>query len=127
MRMASLSTEELEEIIKRDLPGYRLVTDEGRSDSADASIADAQTPEEGEAQTHERSSSSTDSASSTDGELVEGDTEAPEAADPDPMDEVDDAIVAVQVEKPTESRDPGDETKAVVVSGKERRVIGFQG
>jgi hypothetical protein len=111
--VAKLSKEELEGIIERDLPGYALASDEihppdrSRSIEPDASGADIDALRE---------------------KFLGGPGvgEGGRSADDEP-DADDDEIVAV---RPKDAIDPFDQRarpKTVVVSGRDKRVIGSQG
>jgi hypothetical protein len=111
--MARLPTRDLERIIERDLPGYRLVSRGSEGDAVapqaepDEVAADIDTLREkylGDATTEET-------------------RDAPEADRPN----MDDEIVTVEPHKPSDTFDPGARPKKVIVSGTSRRVIGSQG
>ena len=115
--MARLSKRALDDIVKRDLPGYKIVsrgTDPdaaGRPIEADQVGADIDTLRK---------------------KYLEGDAGAaganPEAADEaDAGPNTDDEIVVVQPERPGNAFDHAARPKTVVVSGREGRVIGSQG
>ncbi|HJU56090.1 MAG TPA: hypothetical protein VJ715_16015 [Pyrinomonadaceae bacterium] len=131
--MATLSKEEIEAIVERDMPGHRLVrgaADE-RADDSERSGGNLDSRESGP---------DSDAASPNLDTLREklrrrrgGNTRSDSQVDArasresDDADDDEDIIVAV---RPKVSRDPfdvGPRTKAVVISGRSKRVIGRQG
>ena len=125
--MAKLSKQEIEEIVERDMPGYKVVqhetpdADERAAErNADQVAPDIDTLRE------KYLGESENSAAESENPGHEADA-SPETAADDAGDNADDAIIAVQ---PKEAGDPFDHAarpKSVVVSGKDRRVIGSQG
>lgn len=141
--MAKLSKEQVEEIIARDLPDYQVVQEsleqEGESDVARArdsarqgSISDATSPDLDTLR--EKLRQRTPSADTTDADSNEGAglregrswsfLEDGTAVEEDPADDV---IVAVKPKKSHSPFDAGYRTKAVVISGRSKKVIGRQG
>jgi hypothetical protein len=121
--VAKLSKQEIEEIVERDMPGYQVVQHEPETadraiqeTSADEVAPDIDTLREkylGEDTDDNPGHETERSSAEPDGDSEEENT--------------DDAIVAVQ---PKETGDPFDHAarpKSIVVSGKDRRVIGSQG
>lgn len=119
--MAKLSREELEDIIERDAPGTRMVK---RDATADPRSVRAQ-PEETtpDLETLRRKYLGTDAAPAATEEAV-GDAEDDAAGEDD---DDDDEIVAVEPAEPADPWDRGARAKAVVVSGKDKKIIGRQG
>ena len=112
-----MKKKELEKIIERDAPGYTLA---GGSEGQDERAANAE-PEETSPDIDELRQAYLGEPE------VEASSDAPEATDAGD-DEPEDQIVAI---RPTaEATDPFDATarpKTVVVSGKEKRIVGRQG
>lgn len=107
--MASLSRQELEEIIERDLPGYMLVQHEPAVDSV---VAPTEAEEVAPDITQLRKKLGV------------------EDHEPDEDEEASAADVAIVAVQPKTIGDPFDlqaEPKTVVVSATERRIIGSQG
>jgi hypothetical protein len=125
--MAKLSKQEIEEIVERDMPGYQVVRHE---EGVDERLSNAEPDEVApDIDTLREKYLGDNENSAAEGGNPGGETgSSPEDEDDDQADEnTDDAIVAVQ---PKETGDPFDHAarpKAVVVSGKDRRVIGSQG
>jgi len=121
--MAKLSKQEIEEIVERDMPGYQVVRhEEGVDERVSSAEADEVAPD---IETLREKYLGDSENSAAEGGNPGGETGL--SAEDDDDDQADDAIVAVQ---PKETRDPFDHAarpKAVVVSGKDRRVIGCQG
>jgi hypothetical protein len=111
--MARLSDEELNEIVERDLPGHRVVRRKGEDAGADADPArldvDEVSPDLAELR-----------------EKYLGDA-SPDAVPEDLGENTDDEIVIVESTDPADPLDHGSRPKAVVVSGKDRKIIGYQG
>lgn len=123
--MARLSDSDLEEIITRDLPGHKIVHRKSAKPDADDEAAEARPADEvspdidelrskylGDVAAHEGQDGGTDDGA-----------DAADASDDDAEDE----IVMVEPRQRDDPLDHGSRPKAVVVSGKERRVIGYQG
>lgn len=116
--MARLKREEIEEIVERDLPGYKIVPESetearpvrAEPDEAGADIEALRRKYFGE------EALASDSASVSDADEPE-----------DSEENADDALIAVQPEKATDPYDHTARPKTVVVSGKDRRIIGSQG
>jgi hypothetical protein len=116
--MASLSDDELNEIIERDMPGHRLVRRAGdeRADSGNAAPDQVDDVSPDLAELREKYLGESADAASAD------------TADSTPKPRnTDDEIVIVEPKERTDPLDHGSRPKAIVVSGKERRVIGYQG
>lgn len=111
--MARLRKRELETIIKRDLPGYRLLSRGVEYDARDCAAPDEIAPDI-DALRHKFLG---------DDEVSDGDEQ--QGIDTGPN--TDDEIVAVMPDKPGDPFDRGSRPKKVVVSGKTRRVVGSQG
>ena len=141
--MAKLSKEQVQEIIARDLPDYQVVQEsldqQGGSDvarfrdsSQQGSISDATSPDLDTLR--EKLRQQNPSADTTDAGRNEGTNlrvggswslmEDSTAAEEDPADDV---IVAVKPKKSHSPFDAGYRTKAVVISGRSKKVIGRQG
>jgi hypothetical protein len=128
--MAKLSKQEIEEIVERDMPGYKVVqhetpdADERAAErNADQVAPDIDTLREKYLGENENSAAESENPGHEANASPE--TEADDTGDN--ADDADDAIIAVQ---PKEAGDPFDHAarpKSVVVSGKDRRVIGSQG
>jgi hypothetical protein len=125
--MAKLSKQEIEEIVERDMPGYKVVQHE--TPDADERAAETNADEVApdiDTLREKYLGESENSAAESENPGHEADA-SPETAADDAGDNADDAIIAVQ---PKEAGDPFDHAarpKSVVVSGKDRRVIGSQG
>ena len=145
MSMAKLSKEEVEQIIERDLPDYQVVNeslekeqgdtsdvrrlrDSSKQGSSDATSPDLETLRE---KLRQRSRSADSTGSNAGEKFPRGfqefslDTDDSEIAAED--DTADDMIVAVKPKKSHSPFDAGYRTKAVVISGRSKRVIGRQG
>lgn len=141
--MAKLSKEQVEEIIARDLPDYQVAQEsleqEGESDAArfrdssqQGSISDAISPDLDTLREKLRQRSP--SADTTDADRSEGaglregrswsSLEDGTAAEDEAADDV---IIAVKPKKSHSPFDAGYRTKAVVISGRSKKVIGRQG
>lgn len=120
--MARLSKKELDKIVSRDLPGYTVVSrGEGGADKAPGAEPDEVAPGIDELRRKYLGEGDGDAEDSA------GDDPAPGAGNPGPEENTDDEIVTV---KPKSSSGPFDHSarpKTIVVSGKDRRVIGSQG
>lgn len=132
--MAKLSKEEVEEIIERDLPNYQIVRQSGedvvdrddfsrfRDSGRQRSISDATSPNldtlrEKLKQRGERlENSDRNSLDHMSDDIGEADDAV-----------ADDMIVAVRPKKTDSPYDTGYRTKAVVISGRSKKVIGRQG
>ena len=146
--MAKLSKEEVEEIIERDLPDFQVVKeslDRAETDSPDAerirdssrpNISDATSPDLNTLREKLRRRSRSVDARRTSASkefsrdfqefsLDTDDTDDVQTADQD--DTTDDVIVAVKPKKSQSPFDAGYRTKAVVISGRSKKVIGRQG
>ena len=143
--MAKLSKEEVEEIIERDLPDFQVAQEsleKEESDSPDAAgIRDSSRPNISDATSPDlntlreklrRRSRSADTnrtvASrefSRDFQEFSLDTDDVQTAGQDET--ADDVIVAVKPKKSHSPFDAGYRTKAVVISGRSKKVIGRQG
>lgn len=120
--MAKMSEEDLDEIIKRDLPGFKVAK---RIDGLDSRAAemdpDATSPLIDELRRKFLGRSLR--VPGDDSALDSGGSEA--ATDTDV--EIEDEIVAVEPESGTDPTDQRSHSKVAVVSGKDQRVIGTQG
>jgi hypothetical protein len=124
-----MTRDEIDRIIRRDLPGYRVA----RGHRADGQAADAGTPP-AEATTPELQNlrrkylvSKYLSGDSEWNPSPAGAAEATDAADEIRSEDDDDIIVPVEPVQPATPWDVGARPKAVVISGRDRRVIGHQG
>ena len=137
--MAKLSKEEVEQIIERDLPDFKVVqesvdrdtdnTDFGRfrDSSRQRSISDATSPNLDTLREKLRQRSGRGEADSS--TFGFGRTEAVRSDDVGDVDDdtADDAIVAVRPKTSHSPYDAGYRTKAVIISGRQKKVIGRQG
>ena len=114
--MAKLSRKELEDIIKRDLPGARLI---GRGSTAPSASAKRTAPEGATPELDVLQRKYSDAATAESAQLEDA------ATDTDADDE--DEIVLVDPHPSDDPLDRGARAKAVVVSGRQRKVIGSQG
>lgn len=135
--MGKLSKEEVKQIIERDLPDFQVVqesvdrdadnTNFGRfrDSSRQQSISDATSPNLDTLLEKLRQRSSRSQADSN----TFGRTEAVRSDDVGDMDDdtADDAIVAVRPKTSHSPYDAGYRTKAVIISGRQKKVIGRQG
>lgn len=125
--MAKLSNEELDEIVKQSLPGYRVSR---RSQVAGQSL-DAEKDSERAEPEHlrqlRRKYLGPDFTPDDDDPTQDSDriTFADGPVDDDESD--DDIIVAVEPDTATDPLDRGSRAKAAVISKKEKKVIGQQG
>jgi hypothetical protein len=121
--MAKMSEEDLDEIIKRDLPGFKVAKRIDRLDSQAAETdPDARSPliDELRRKFLGRSRQADDNDSALD-------SHGSRAGDTDSDDEIEDEIVAVEPDSGTDPTDQRSHSKVAVVSGKDQRVIGTQG
>jgi hypothetical protein len=118
--MAKMSEEDLDEIIKRDLPGFKVAKriDELDSRTAEAD-ADASSPLIDELKRKFLGKTDGDDSALDAGNSPDAEAEAD--------DELEDEIVAVEPESGTDPTDQRSHSKVAVVSGKDQRVIGTQG
>lgn len=122
--MAKLSKKAKEEIIKRDLPGYKVAA-AGHSDEIDALWAapEASSPDlDALRKRYLGTNSPTGNAS---GE-AEVDTPSHAGAGLD-EEELEDEIVPVEPEAESDSTDRRSHVKVAIVSGKDGKVVGTQG
>lgn len=131
-----LSREELNEIIERDLPGSKLLETASDSDlrslraPADLDSPDIETLRErflgkSKQATAMRASKSASPAKRDTTAATDAKKSIPRR--PPKSDDDDVEIVIVTPKRPTEALDRGSRPKAVVVSSKEKKVIGRQG
>jgi hypothetical protein len=136
--MARLSQEEVKEIIERDLPSFQVAqeppVDEDVEDSADisgsrdsfskGSDSDATSPDLDTLLQKLRSRNRTGESERSRGfdSVTSGISEVDEGND-----DADDVIVPVRPKKSHSAYDVGYRTKAVVISGRSKKVIGRQG
>jgi hypothetical protein len=117
--MARMKDEDLERIVRRDMPGYRLTPKSKAAAGMDASRGrprvDAGTPD---LETLRRKYASRDFQTSA----ASSDQVGGGVANAD-----DDAIVTVERESGADPLDPGSRPKAVVISGRNNRIVGKQG
>jgi hypothetical protein len=117
--MAKLTSEELEEIIRRDAPGHRIVA---RAQDEDAMAATV-TPDEGtpDLAMLRKKFLGAEAASDNAAAVPQDD-----AADANPgSDNVE--MVTIEPDERATPWDHGSRAKTVIVSGKEKRIIGSQG
>lgn len=110
--MSKLSRNELEAIIKRDRPGTRIV---GHAPDADDKPMTRPAPD------------SVSPASDAVRRKYSNPSIADDVHRDDGDDVPDDAIVSIAPEEQADPWDRGSRAKSVVVSGRERRVVGEQG
>ena len=127
--MAKLSKEEVEEIIERDLPDYKVVKESLEKnlsngagsvlhrDSPKGSASDAASPDLNTLREKLKSRPASRGARSL----------ADHTADDVDDNAADDMIVAVRPKRSGNPFDSGYRTKAVVISGRSKKVIGRQG
>jgi hypothetical protein len=127
--MAKLSKQEIEEIVERDMPGYKVVPhEEGVDERAaqaepDEVAPDIETLREKYLGDAENIAAENENSGANDAAPENGADENPN----DNADNADDAIVAVQPKEPADPFGHASRPKTIVVSGKDRRVIGSQG
>jgi hypothetical protein len=137
--MGKLSKEEIEEIIERDLPSYQVVKESAEEDvdnrddfsrhrdsAKHSSLSDAISPDLDTLRQKLRGRSRTRVDSSLGGLNSLSNHKADDVGDADDN-AADDTIVAVRPKKSRNPYDAGYRTKAVVISGRSKRVIGRQG
>src|SRR5438132_12409500 len=118
---------ELEKVVKREMPGYRVARRRAPGPDAPTPPADASTPSLDELrQKYLREKYLAPDAAA---EVHAGEGAAPRAdkrarrGKPDEPD----VIVAVEPEAPAHPWDPAARPKAIVVSGKNKKIVGKQG
>jgi hypothetical protein len=118
--MARLSKKELDKIVKRDLPGYTVVSrgDSG-VDKAPGAEADSVAPSIDELRQKYLGESA--------GDEDAADSPASGSGNPGAEENTDDEIVTVQPKKAGDPYDHAARPKTIIVSGKDGRVIGSQG
>jgi hypothetical protein len=127
--VAKMSEEDMDEIIKRDLPGFKVAR---KPDALDArsrrAEADVSSPDLNELRRKflGRDSATEDAQEDGDGSDAAGD-EAPAGADPESDEEYEDEIVPVEPEAGIDPSDQRSHSKVAVISGKDQKVIGTQG
>ena len=125
--MAKLTSEDIERIIKEQMPGYRVVEHHAVEDA----VAQRVTPTEGTADLAElqervaRQRAQTDNPGDTPHADNPGADEAP--AEPLADDEEEDHMVVVAPEAPPTPWDHGSKAKVVIVSGRDGKIITSQG
>jgi hypothetical protein len=124
--MAKLSKQEIEEIVERDMPGYKVVRHE---EGVDERGAQAEPDEVAPNIETLREKYLGDAENIAENENSGANDAAPEdeADENDNADNADDAIVAVQPKEPGDPFGHASRPKTIVVSGKDRRIIGSQG
>jgi hypothetical protein len=116
--MSKLSREDLEEILERELPGYRLAPSREETDAPSAMPAVDEATPDLEALRQKFLGADASEAAEQPSRTSAGSEDSVEPED---------SIIAVE---PKEATDPWDQSrrpKVVIVSGKDRRVIGTQG
>jgi hypothetical protein len=130
--MAKLSREEIEHIVERDMPGYKVVEHQEGVDEREVQAAPDEVAPDIET-LRQKYLGDADGAREESNPGNDADDTTENSADPnrddanDDDDSTEDSIIAVQ---PKETADPFDHVgrpKAVVVSGKDRRIVGSQG
>lgn len=127
--MGKLSSQEIKKIIARDAPGYRLSSKSIRSqEGTDAAAVDMQGAEATESREKTLREKYLGSDSSAEDNDLEVDTAGHTSAEADAGDDnSEDEIVAVEPERSAHPWDRSARPKAVVISGKEKKIIGSQG
>jgi hypothetical protein len=115
--MAKLSEQEIDEIIKRDAPGHRVVQYQAGEDAAQSlAKPDEATPD---LDALKRKYLGEDASN-------EGSEPAADARDA-AGDDVEDQLVAIAPESSPSPWDHGSRPKVVVISGKDKKIIASQG
>ena len=130
--MAQLSHNELQEIIDQDLPGYRVVerlthaedTPRPKADRSGPSISKLREKYLGARRT---AGSRDDSENAESGDAPGASDEPGGTESDDDPENAEDSIVVVERAETSDPFDHRSRPKTVVVSGKDRRVIGSQG
>jgi hypothetical protein len=128
--MAKLSKQEIEEIVQRDMPGYKVVHHEEGTDERAVEASPDEVAPDIDTLREKYLGDSENTAAEGNNPDGEGSEPAPvETENHTDSDEenTDDAIVAVQPEQTSDPFDHAARPKTIVVSGKDRRVIGSQG
>jgi hypothetical protein len=127
--MAKLSKQEIEEIVERDMPGYKVVRHEEGVDERAAQAEPDEVAPDIETLREKYLGDAEDIAAENENSGANDAVPENEAAENpnDNADNADDAIVAVQPREPADPFGHASRPKTIVVSGKDRRVIGSQG
>jgi hypothetical protein len=127
--MAKLSDEELQRIVEEQMPGFTLARRVTAADAAPRAKPDAVSPDLASLKRKYPGAAADDTEAAAAGDEIEDAAdyyEAPGEEDAD-ADADEDAIVVVEPTAPRDPLDPGAGPKTVVVSGAEKRIIGYQG
>ena len=124
-----MTKDELDRIIRRDMPGYRVAR--GHRPDVQESDATADAPAEAATPTLEKLREkylvSKYLSPDSEGDAAPSGAAQSAAAHDEAARSDEDVIVSVEPEQPAHPWDVGARPKAVVISGRERRVIGHQG
>lgn len=131
--MARMSDEELGDIISRDLPGHRIVRRKG--DEAELADAGSDTPTDvdevsldfDELRRKYLGDEGADTVTTGAAEAAASSAEAQSEEEADTSGNTDDEIVIVEKDASPDPFGHRARPKAIVVSGKEKRVVGYQG
>jgi hypothetical protein len=118
--MAKLTPEEIEEIVKRDAPGHRVVPLPPQADAIPrATRSDEGTPD---------AAAIREKYGQQGGEAHDGESAGAPAADaPAGEEETEDTMIAIAPDSPSSPWAHGSRPKVVVISGKDRKIIASQG
>ena len=118
--MAKMKKEEIESIVRRNMPGFRVASKAGQRAAADAAqnrtAADANTPDLDALRRKFLRGDSQESA----GQVADRRTSQTPQVD-------DDEIIVVEPTDALDARDRATRSKAIVVSGRSKRIVGKQG
>jgi hypothetical protein len=121
--MAKLSKKDMEQIIKRDLPGYKLAGGTHRSE-VDALWAPPEARSQDLDALRKRFLGDRESDAAAAGPE---ETDAPSGAGSDDDEDLEDAMVPIEPEGEPDPTDRRSHAKVAIVSGKDRKVVGTQG
>lgn len=117
--MAKLSKEEIEEIIKQEYPGYRVVETTGAVDALSSPAkADERTPDIDALITKYRKAAPNPGP---------GDEESTDAESREAVEAEEDQMVTIEPETPPNPWDHGSRPKSVIISAKDKKIIASQG
>lgn len=134
--MAKLTAEEKDEILRRDMPGYRLVSTRGESAEAEArdlradDIAaepEASTPEIEDLLKKYFGSAASDAFTASSPDTVAGAARELSGEPNNWPNPDDDEIVSVEPESKRDALDRGARSKSVIISAGKKKIIGSQG
>jgi len=121
--MAKMKKEEIESIVRRNMPGFRVASKAGPRAAADAAknraAADANTPD---LDALRRKFLRGDSQTAAGRDANRRKAAAPQVPQVD-----DDEIIAIEPTDALDARDRATRSKAIVVSGRSKRIVGKQG